>query len=106
MKIEPGDLIMPLIVLIGMLIPAGTILWKFSKIILQVDKNKDDINRIGTKFNDYITNQEKRLTEIASQYMRVSELLARMDERMSNMAGTMQEIKLEMQKKQLEGIRA
>ena len=121
MHIEAKDLIVPLISLIGMIIPIGLLGWKFSRIVWQVEMNKvkseavektvkafedrlmelgytskqmeKDLNGIGCRLNRTIEGFEKKMTEISGDVGHISDVLGRIETRMATMIEAQAEIK-------------
>ena len=96
MEIDPKDLLFPLIGLLGLLTPICVLFWKVAQVVFNIKKNEDDIAGVGAKLNNYIIDQEKRFSELSSQIARMSEMLTRMDVRMSTMVEALQEVKLDI----------
>ena len=61
-----------------------------------MEHNKQDIDGLGHKLNGFMDTQEKRYTELSMQIGHVSEVLTRMEVRMSSMVETIQEMKKEI----------
>ena len=121
MQIEAKDLVIPLLSLIGMIIPIGLLGWKFSRIVWQVEMNKlkaeagekisqafegklaelgyavkqmeKDMNGLGQRLDRTVESFEKKITELTSAVGHISDVLGRMETRMSALIEAQAEIR-------------
>ena len=124
MPVEAQNLIPALVAVIVMFIPIGGLFWKFSRIVFQVELNKQlgkktattvetmmdnvtkvnfqaeqskiDLNGFGQKYNIYTEIQEKKMNDVITQIGHMSDLLTRMEMRMTSMIETITEMKSKM----------
>jgi hypothetical protein len=80
---EAGQLIISLISIIVMFIPIGTLLWKFSKIVFQVDTNKKDIDNLAQKLNSRVDKIDERFIENEAKLSNIEITMGRLEEKMN-----------------------
>jgi vacuolar-type H+-ATPase subunit I/STV1 len=87
-----ANLLYSLATLIIMLIPLGLLFWRFSRIVFQVELNKENINGMGKKIdeqiravNDTISKQEKnrseQIEELSKNINEIRIMTARIEEK-------------------------
>jgi peptidoglycan hydrolase CwlO-like protein len=78
-----GQLIISLISIIVMCIPIGTLLWKFSKIVFQVENNKKDINNLAQKLNNRVDKIDERFIENEAKLSNIEIIIGRLEEKIN-----------------------
>jgi hypothetical protein len=66
-----------------MFIPIGTLLWKISKLVFQVETNKKDINGLAQKFNNHTDKIEVRFVENEAKLSNIEVTMGRLEEKMN-----------------------
>jgi hypothetical protein len=66
-----------------MFIPVGTLLWKFSKIVFQVENNKKDINNLATKLNNRVDKIDERFIENEAKLSNIEVIIGRLEEKLN-----------------------
>jgi type II secretory pathway component PulC len=80
---ELGQLIISLISIIIMFIPIGGLLWKFSKIVFQVENNKKDINNLAEKLNSRVDKIDERFIENEAKLSNIEITMGRLEEKLN-----------------------
>jgi hypothetical protein len=80
---EPSQLIISLISIIIMFIPIGGLLWKFSKIVFQVENNKKDINSLAQKLNNRVDKIDERFIENEAKLSNIEIIIGRLEEKIN-----------------------
>ena len=80
---EQGQLIISLISIIVMFIPIGTLLWKFSKIVFEVETNKKDINNLSEKLNNKVDKIDERFIENEAKLSNIEITMGRLEEKLN-----------------------
>jgi hypothetical protein len=82
-----AQLIISFVSVIVMFIPIGTLLWKFSKIVFEVELNKKDINSLAEELRRRLDKTDKRIDErLAGNEARLSNIeitIGRMEEKIN-----------------------
>jgi peptidoglycan hydrolase CwlO-like protein len=78
---EAGQLIISLISIIVTFIPIGTLLWKFSKIVFQVETNKKDIDNLAQKLNSRVDKIDERFIENEAKLSNIEITMGRLEEK-------------------------
>jgi hypothetical protein len=78
-----GQLIISLISIIVMFIPIGGLLWKFSKIVFQVENNKKDINNLAEKLNIRVDKIDERFIENEAKLSNIEIIIGRLEEKIN-----------------------
>jgi predicted PurR-regulated permease PerM len=90
--VEQANLLYSFVTLIIMLIPLGLLFWRISRIVFQVELNKENINGMGKKIDDQIrsinatiNNHEKdiaeRIDELSKNINEIKIIQARIEEK-------------------------
>jgi peptidoglycan hydrolase CwlO-like protein len=66
-----------------MFIPIGTLLWKFSKIVFQVENNKKDIDNLAQKLNSRVDKIDERFTENEAKLSNIEVIIGRLEEKLN-----------------------
>jgi peptidoglycan hydrolase CwlO-like protein len=66
-----------------MFIPIGTLLWKFSKIVFEVENNKKDINNLAQKLNNRVDKIDERFIENEAKLSNIEIMMGRMEEKIN-----------------------
>jgi hypothetical protein len=77
------QLLFSLISLIIMFIPIGTLLWKFGKIVFQVELNKKDIDGLSKTFNTKVNTIEDRFIENETKLNNIEIVMTRIETKMN-----------------------
>jgi predicted nucleic acid-binding Zn-ribbon protein len=80
---EHGQLIISLISIIITFIPVGGLLWKFSKIVFQVENNKKDINNLAQKLNIRVDKIDERFIENEAKLSNIEITMGRLEEKLN-----------------------
>jgi peptidoglycan hydrolase CwlO-like protein len=80
---EQGQLIISLISIIIMFIPIGTLLWKFSRIVFQVENNKKDIDNLAQKLNHRVDKIDERFIENEAKLSNIEVTMGRLEEKLN-----------------------
>jgi hypothetical protein len=65
-----------------MFIPIGSILWKFGRIVFQVELNKKDIEGLSKNFNTKVDNIEERFVENEAKLNNIEKVMTRVETKM------------------------
>jgi predicted PurR-regulated permease PerM len=82
-KMDQGQLIISLVSIIVMFIPIGTLLWKFSKIVFQVENNKKDIDNLAQKLNSRVDKIDERFIENEAKLSNIEIIIGRLEEKLN-----------------------
>jgi peptidoglycan hydrolase CwlO-like protein len=82
---DTGQLIISLISIIVMFIPVGTLLWKISKIVFQVENNKKDIDNLAQKLNSRVDKIDERFIENEAKLSNIEITMVRLEEKINIM---------------------
>jgi len=121
---EPSQLLFPIIVLIGALIPVGVIFARMvindhvtkannkrideaekrcegqqkeiDKLIIQLAQNQKDIDSVGNKLSAYIQSQETKYIELAQQLQSLANVLTKVEVQFTTLLKDVEEIKKEL----------
>jgi hypothetical protein len=66
-----------------MFIPICTLLWKFSKIVFQVENNKKDIDNLAGKLNSRVDKIDERFIENEAKLSNIEVIIGRLEEKMN-----------------------
>jgi hypothetical protein len=66
-----------------MFIPIGTLLWKISKIVFQVENNKKDINNLAQKLNSRVDKIDERFIENEMKLSNIEVTMGRLEEKLN-----------------------
>jgi hypothetical protein len=66
-----------------MFIPIGTLLWKISKIVFEVDINKKDINNLADKLNNRVDKIDERFIENEAKLSNIEIIIGRLEEKLN-----------------------
>jgi hypothetical protein len=66
-----------------MFIPIGTLLWKISKIVFEVDINKKDINNLAEKLNNRVDKIDERFIENEAKLSNIEVIIGRLEEKLN-----------------------
>jgi peptidoglycan hydrolase CwlO-like protein len=66
-----------------MFIPIGTLLWKFSKIVFQVENNKKDIDNLAQKLNNRVDKIDERFIENEAKLSNIEIIIGRLEEKIN-----------------------
>jgi hypothetical protein len=66
-----------------MFIPIGTLLWKFSKIVFQVENNKKDIDNLAEKLNSRVDKIDERFIENEAKLSNIEVIIGRLEEKLN-----------------------
>jgi peptidoglycan hydrolase CwlO-like protein len=77
------QLVISLVSIIVMFIPIGTLLWKFSKIVFQVENNKKDIDNLAQKLNSRVDKIDERFTENEAKLSNIEVIIGRLEEKLN-----------------------
>jgi hypothetical protein len=66
-----------------MFIPIGTLLWKFSKIVFQVEDNKKDIDSLAQKLNHRVDKIDERFIENEAKLSNIEVIIGRLEEKLN-----------------------
>jgi hypothetical protein len=88
---EQGQLIISLVSIIVMFIPIGTLLWKFSKIVFEVENNKKDINGLADKLNKRVDKIDERFIENEAKLSNIEITMGRLEEKMNILLSRLKE---------------
>jgi peptidoglycan hydrolase CwlO-like protein len=78
-----GQLIISLISIIVMFIPVGGLLWKFSKIVFQVETNKKDLDNLAQKLNNRVDKIDERFIENEAKLSNIEVTMGRLEEKLN-----------------------
>jgi hypothetical protein len=80
---DAGQLIISLISIIVMFIPVGSLLWKLSRAIFQIETNKKDINNLAQKLNSRFDKIDDRFIENEARLSSIDVTMGRLEEKMN-----------------------
>jgi hypothetical protein len=80
---DQGQLVIGLVSLIIMVIPAGTLFWKFSRIVFQVEDNRKDINALAEKLNRRLDRIDERFIGNEAKLVNIEVTMGRLEEKMN-----------------------
>jgi type II secretory pathway component PulC len=80
---DSGQLIISLISIIIMFIPIGSLLWKFSKLVFQVENNKRDIDNLAQKLNSRVDKIDERFIENEAKLSNIEITMGRLEEKLN-----------------------
>jgi hypothetical protein len=77
------QLLFNLLGLIVTFIPIGGLLWKFSRIIFQVELNKKNIDNLGDKLNNNVDGINERFLETETKLNNIELIMARFETKLN-----------------------
>jgi hypothetical protein len=81
---DQGQLVISLISIIVMFFPIGLLLWNFSRIVFRVENNKENIDKLSDRIMKQENNFDQRLTENESRLTNISLIMGRLEEKINN----------------------
>jgi peptidoglycan hydrolase CwlO-like protein len=66
-----------------MFIPIGGLLWKFSKIVFEVESNKKDLNYLAQKLNNRVDKIDERFVENEAKLSNIEVTMGRLEEKIN-----------------------